>query len=115
MRGKVTYISFNATYLSYIKDYDGEARLGYLADITSATITTATGLRTSSNEVFIDTSYGYATSAKVQLAMAAHLPVEVWTVDSESIIIGLDSYVTGVTSDNLIAGKVLYEANIEDL
>lgn len=114
MRGKVTYISFNATYLGYIKNYDDEARLGYLADITSATITTTTGLKTSSNEVFIDTSYGNATSAKVQLAMAAHLPVEVWTVDSESIIIGLDSYVTGVTSDNLIAGKVLYESNIED-
>lgn len=113
MRGKVTYISFNATYLGYVKNYDGEARLGYLADITSTTITTATGLRTSSNEVFIDAGYGNATSAKVQLAMAAHLPIEVWTVDVETTITGLDSYISGVTSDNLIAGKVLYEANKE--
>ena len=45
MRGKVTYISFSATFLQYVKDYDKEARLGFIADVTSSTIATANGLK----------------------------------------------------------------------
>ena len=111
MSGAVTYISFSATYLGYVKNYDSKARLGYLADVTSTTITTATGLKTSDNEVFMDVNYGNVTTAKVQLCINANLPLEAWTVNTKSVITGLDYYVTGVTSDSLIASKVLYDAN----
>ena len=108
MAGKVTYISFSATYLGYVKAYDASARLGYLATAVNATvISTAQGLQTTSNEVFIDSSaYG---SPVITLCKTAHLPLEVWTIDSESTIKGLNPYITGVTSNSLIAGKVLYE------
>lgn len=111
MSGAVTYISFSATYLGYVKNYDSKARLGYLADVTSTTITTATGLKTSDNEVFMDVNYGNITTAKVQLCINANLPLEAWTVNTKSAITGLDYYVTGVTSDSMIASKVLYDAN----
>lgn len=39
-------------------------------------------------------------------------PMEVYTLDNTSYITALDSYVSGVTSNSLIAGKVLYNANI---
>ena len=59
----------------------------------------------------MDVAYSNITSAKVQLCIDADLPLEVWTANSESVITGLDYYVTGVTSDSLIASKVLYDAN----
>ena len=108
LKGKVTYISFSDTYLGYVKSYDASARLGYLASaVNETTISTAQGLKTTSNEVFIDSS-AYGTPV-LNLCKAAHLPLEVWTIDSESTIKGLNPYITGVTSNSLIAGKVLYE------
>lgn len=112
LKGKVSYISFNSTYLGYVKSYDGSARLGYISsgNGTAGNISTASGLKTSTNEVFLDTydrSSTWAASCK-----AAGIPLEVWTIDSASTITGLDPYITGVTSNNLIAGKILYDANI---
>ena len=109
LKGKVTYISFSATYLGYVKAYDAAARLGYLSSsMSSSVISTAQGLQTTSNEVFIDTSATGSTA--VGLCKDASIPMEVWTIDSTSTIEGLDPYITGVTSNYLIAGKVLYEA-----
>lgn len=111
MQGKVTWISFNATYLGYVKNTDETARLGYLTESLSSThISTAQGLKLSTNTVFIDTS---ATStAAVELCIDAGLPMEVWTIDNADTIEGLNAYITGVTSNSLLAGKVLYDANI---
>lgn len=107
-----TYISFNPTFLGYVKEADGKARIGYLADITSTTIQTANGLKTDENEVFIDTSYTNVTADKVALCIANGLPLEVYTVNSQATIEGLNPYISGVTSDSLIAGKILYNKHL---
>lgn len=113
MTSKVTWISFNNNYLSYVKNYDDKARLGYLiGDVAESNIAIATGLKTASNEVFIDSSYELLTDEKIALCVNADLPLEVWTINDSSIIASLDPYVSGVTSDNLIAGEVLYNTNI---
>lgn len=112
MHGKVTYISFNATYLGYVKEADSSARLGYLADVTDSTIATANGLKTGENEVFMDVSYGSVNAGKVALCIANGLPLEIWTVNSQSVIESMDAYVSGVTSDSLIAGKILYNKHL---
>lgn len=112
MKGKVTYISFSSTFLTYVKNYDANARLGFLATVTSANIATAQSLQTGSNEVFMDTNTN--TSAGATLCRQAGLPMEIWTINSADTILSMDPYITGVTSDSLIAGKILYEANIED-
>ena len=114
MKGKVSYISFSSAYLDYVKNYDADARLGYVVNTISASaITTANGLKTDTNEVFIDSNYGSLNVDRVALCVNADLPLEVWTANTESVILELDSYVSGVTSNNLIAGKVLYENNID--
>lgn len=114
MNGKVTYISFNATYLGYVKTVDPDARLGYVTEsITEAIVTTATGLKADTNEVFIDCRYTNATDDAVSLCIAADIPLEVWTANTASAIESLNPYVSGVTSDSLIAGKVLYDKYIE--
>lgn len=113
MKGHVSYISFYDTRLNWVKAYDATARLGYLPSswITEGTITIVQALKTATNEVFIDVDRGVTSDANIQIAIAAHVPVEFWTVNNADYILGASPYVTGFTSDNLIAGKVLYNAN----
>lgn len=110
MKGKVTWISFSATFLAYIRDYDKTARLGYVCSLSSTTINTARNLRTGENEVFLDCSYSTVTD--VSECVDADIPVEVWTVNSAGAIKNLNPYVSGVTSDSLVAGKILYDASM---
>lgn len=112
LKGLVTYISFNSTYLGYVKNYDSAARLGYVASGsgTDGMITTASGLKTTDNEVFLDT-YD-KTDTWAEKCRVADIPLEVWTVDSAATIRSMNPYITGVTSNTLVAGKVLHDANI---
>lgn len=112
MQGNVTYISFNINFLNYVKAYDEKARLGYLADVTTSTITTANNLKTEENEVYMGVYYEYVTDEKVQMCVDNNLPLEIWTVNDQTTIENMNSYITGVTSDNLIAGKILYDKYI---
>jgi len=109
---KVSWISFNASWLTYVKNYASEARIGYLTDtLTMEKITTAQGFLTGSNEVFINTSV--LSAEAVRICKEANLPMEVYTIDSANQIRELNPYITGVTSNNLIAGKILYNSNIQ--
>lgn len=108
MNGKVTYISFSANCLSYVKKADPSARLGYVVDnITSNIIQLAIDLQTSLNEVFIDVNYTSLTEDAANMCIDAGLALEVWTVDTEAEIVALHPYVSGVTSNRIVAGKVL--------
>ena len=101
-----TWISFSANYLALIKAADSTARLGYVvAEVTEAVITTAKGLRTGENEVFLD-SASY-TDAEVKLCANAGLPLEVWTVNDAATIRALPAYISGVTSDSQHAVRAL--------
>lgn len=113
MKDKVTWISFNDKYLGYIRDYDEDARLGYVVNsVTESVINNAVALKTDNNEVFVDCAYQAVTNEVVSLCINANLPLEVWTVNVVDTILTLDPYVSGVTSDNKIAGKVLIEDEI---
>lgn len=115
MKGKVTWISFDTNCLEYIKAVDTKARLGYVTYYVDADIiNTAKQLLSEHNEVFIDCSYNGANSAMVQLCAESDLPFETWTLNSEEAILGLDAYISGVTSDNIIASNVIYNACIND-
>lgn len=109
MKGNVTWISFDSTYLGYVKAVDTAARLGFVVDsVTASTITTITqSLKTANNDVFIDCAASNATNDAITMCANADIPLEVWTVNTKAAILGLDSYISGVTSDNLIASKVL--------
>lgn len=111
LKGKVTYISFYIDYLTYVKNYDDEARLGYLGagEDISLHITRCKNLRTDKNEVFYDCGHWVLTDSLIDAFKAEDIPIEMWTVDDASIILARSPYVSGITSDNLIAGKVLYD------
>lgn len=113
MKGKVTYISFNSTYLGYVKTKDAEARLGFLSNTaTSSELSVVQGLKTTSNEVYFGANYTSLSSSACALFVSAGIPIEAWTVNTADAINALDASVSGVTSDILIAGKVLYETNL---
>ncbi|MBQ8761694.1 MAG: hypothetical protein IJZ26_00025, partial [Clostridia bacterium] len=108
----VTWISFQSDALTYIKNKDNTARLGYLVStITESTITTAKSLKTEQNEVFIDAKNENLTEQAINLCIAELIPLEVWTVNDIDTILSLDPYISGVTSDDKVAGKILYENN----
>jgi glycerophosphoryl diester phosphodiesterase len=118
MKGNVTYLSFDESYLGYVKNYDTKARLGYLRNdedsqdypLNATAITSAIALRTEENDVFIS-ARTYTDSACL-LCQNAKLPMETWGIcydDTEAAIVELNPYITGVTSNKHNAGKVLYK------
>lgn len=112
MKDHITWIG-GSDIGSAIKTLDDTARIGMFATntITSSTITTAQGLLTGKNEVFLDADYNYATAEACALCASGGLPVEIWTVGRTQIL-AMNPYVTGITSNDQIAGKILYDANI---
>lgn len=109
LKEKVTYISFSDTFLGYVKAYDPSARLGFLkGSYASGDVSTCVGLKTTTNKVFYDVSHSAITQSVCDAFMAQDIPIEAWTVNSAETMLGLNKYVSGITSDNLIAGKVLY-------
>lgn len=108
MKGRVTYTSFDSNILEYIKNIDKEARLGYTSFYgTKTEVNTALGLKTDVNEVFVTIRYYEITDSFISLCKENNLPLEIWCVNDKDVIKNMDDYITGVTSDNLMAGKIL--------
>jgi glycerophosphoryl diester phosphodiesterase len=104
---RTVYISFFDYLLRYVLTFNPSATVGLLVespDYENA-VSPALSLRTGANTVFIDShDYGEGT---VRLCRDAGLPLEIWTIDASSVIRSLSDYVSGVTSNNLHAGRVL--------
>lgn len=115
MRGKVTWFDTNAALSQYVHSYDPYARIGVEAStglVDSTTITKANAMKGDYNEVFIDAWIDKVTSSIVSMVKSAGFPLEVWTfVNSTSEITNADPYISGWTTNQLIAGKVLHDAN----
>lgn len=110
MKGNVTYVSFNINYLNYVKEYDNQARLGYVMfDITQQKVNETLNLKSGINDVFITASYANLTDSKIQMCADNCIPLEMWSVNDVDVIKNMNSYISGVTSDELIASKVLIE------
>lgn len=110
MRKNVTWVSYSSTLLGYVKNIDASARLGLISNtIVSADITTAEGLRTGSNDVFLTTDYNNVTDAIVDMCVDANIPMEVFTVDGYSALENLNLYASGITTNWLLADKYLYD------
>ena len=113
MQGNVTYLSFDAAYLGYVKNADPAARLGYVVwTIDAAALAALNNLRTDKNDVFIASNYLRLTDNMVDLCMDADLPLEVWCPNDAGWIENMNPYITGVISDSLNAEKILLEKHM---
>ena len=103
-----TWISFKYDYLVYVKEADETARLGYLSsEFEDDDLQKALSLRTGKNDVFLDLGFMYTFSWCIRKCKKENMPVEVWTLNEEILIKIMHPYISGVTSDYLIANKVL--------
>ena len=110
-----TWISFNANFLKYVKNADNTARLGYVSSaLTQTVINTAKGLRLETNEVFLDISYTVINESNVLLAAANGFAIETWTVDSEANLKKLPMYISGITSNVLLAEKYFLTSTVTE-
>jgi glycerophosphoryl diester phosphodiesterase len=108
MIDNITWISVSEVVLGYVVEEYSKARVGIVTtSINSTTISNALSLKTEQNSVFIDSSS--TTDAEIEMCIDAGLELESWDYWTEESIINLPPYITGITSDNLVAGKVLYK------
>lgn len=108
MTDGVTWISFKYDYLLHVKEANEYARLGYLSsEFKDEDLEKALSLRTGKNEVFLDLGFMYTFSWCIRKCQKENMPVEVWTLNDEILIKIMHPYISGVTSDCLIANKVL--------
>ena len=110
MLGKVTWIGGNAS-LQKVKTIDDTARLGIIGNGTAQNISDVLALQTGKNETFLDGWLSYITAENMAAIKAAGITLEAYSFGwTTSEITGMDRYITGFTSNSLIAGKVLYDA-----
>lgn len=111
MIDKVTWIG-GVGNLTNINTLIPNARIGYVTmDITEDIVNTALGLKSDTNEVFIDTQINNdLTSAKIDLCINAGIPLEVWTVTLTAQIPFVGNYVSGMTTNEIHVGKILEES-----
>ena len=115
MRENSAYISFSSAYLQVVKETDNEARLGFLKGAKAKydeDVTICNSLKTANNKVFYSVRHDKITQVMVDAMCADHIPIETWTVDDPSIVLSLNNYVSGVTTNSLNAGKILYDATM---
>lgn len=116
MKGKVTWISFVVDFLWWVQSVDPEARMGLVVSTVNAEAINKVRqkMQTGQNEVFIDCAVNNANTDAVRLCADADLPLEVWTVDDKNTVLSLHPYISGVTSNKLLASNVIYEAGMNE-
>ena len=103
-----TWIARDRNYLKVMKNWFTNGRFGYIVDTINADgLNFAKALSTDSNQVFIDCNYKNIDSSAIALCKQYDIPLEVWTLNSEELILGIDDYVSGVCSDGINAQEVL--------
>jgi hypothetical protein len=120
-------LNYNFTIISFIEwtlessiKYDDKIRVGLIYDKVQDNTIDDVVMRinkikaksTNRINVFLDANGQYfktPSEAVMTKLLANKLPLEVWTMDTEADVLALDSYVSGVTSNSVHAGKVVHD------
>ena len=106
MVGNVVYVSFAMQPLRAVAALDLYGRFGWLGSITQENIDNMLSLLNGTNKVFMD---GNDTSSEaVALCVSNDIEQEYWVTEQEQIVEGLPKSIVGVTSNHLVAGRILY-------
>ena len=110
-----TFDSFGVNKITRIHQLEPKANLLYITNgITQAYLDKCIELSSSENKCTLAPLNGSFTDSDIDLAIASGVSVETWTVNTEADILSMNMYISGVTSDNLIAGKVLFDNALGD-
>ena len=116
MINNVTFISYGWTLLEYVLNSEPTARIGLTSSTLSTdAVTWINSHKTSSNKIFANISLTGITDAIVQTCIENDIELEAWatTITTEQVT-AMNSYITGLTCNNLVAGDVLITTNIGD-
>ncbi len=83
LEDKITFVSFDESYLEIVKNFMPDSRLGYLSrdEIQDETIDVLDSLKTDKNEVFLDIKCTEITEDGIDNLNEAGYDFEAWTVD----------------------------------
>lgn len=114
MLNNVTWICGTPPVLTYLSQQLPSANIGYIVNEINATaISNASQFKTESNYVFIDANATVLTDSMVQMCIDADIPLEIWGTNTSSYVLSMNPYISGVTTDSVIANRVLYDDAIE--
>ncbi|MCH5151143.1 MAG: hypothetical protein J1F65_00595 [Clostridiales bacterium] len=103
----VTWIGRDVNLLACVAQLrSGQDRVGLIAEIVTKDILKFLSDLTEYVDVFVDCNYLTLTNTQLNLCKRYRIPLEVWTVNTKEIIENIDPYITGVTSDSIIAQEV---------
>ena len=106
MMEKATWMSFNLDCLRMVSQCKRDAAIAYVTNkVDSSIVRDAQSLMNGSNSVFIDSCQ--FNEAAVNLCRQAGIPLEGWTLNTEEDMRSASLYLSGMTSDGLVAKKVL--------
>lgn len=111
MVGNVSYISFALQPLQAVANVDKSARLGWLGAVTQENIDNMLALITDNQKVFMDSSD--SSDSAVALCVENDIEQEWWITEQEPTVAALPKAITGLTSNHLVAGRLLYLAAIK--
>ena len=117
MEDYVTWISFTHNSLLRIIEQNPRSRVGYNVTRNGTQVENVYQmvglLKTGYNEAFLNMEHtNERLSEYAEKAFELDIPLEVWCPNTAAEILDLPVYVSGVTSDTVIASKALYDANI---
>ena len=112
----ITLGSFEYKLLAAAAMYSPHARLAYIVEnITSTVLDQLKRCKTKHNQVLVDANILNLDSTELALAKTAGEIVEVWTVNTTSVLDSMDKYISGVTSDSVNAQAYFKNKLIETL
>lgn len=101
------YISFSLPLLNSVLEKAESPSIGYLvSDITNDVISNAIAFKSKAHFFILDSS-DYKDSS-VEMCKAADIPLWVWMINSNESLLGLNPYITAITSDRIHAGLFFY-------
>ena len=109
----ITFISYLLSALQQMKTLCPYARLGLvLTTITEGDLASIAGLKNGTNEVFLDFYNINMTDSIAEDCISAGIGLELWTCDTTAEIVDANGYVTGFTSNFIVAEQVLFDEEI---
>ena len=102
----VTWLSRDRDVLTLISQLRNGDRIGLLAEIITFDALRFLSHLSKTVNVFVDCFYPTLTKSQIRRCKLFKIPLEVWTVNSQSLVENIDPYITGVTSNSINAQQL---------
>ena len=102
----VTWIGRDKSALTLISQLRTDDSIGLLTEVIGYDALLFLSQLSKSTDVFVDCFYVTLSKSQINLCMFFGIPLEVWTVNSQTAITNVHPYITGITSDYVNAQEV---------